>query len=103
MAEPKKIPLTIYPNGKRLVIGEAEVQIVDGRVEILSNVYDSDFLKDSALSFMSIGSDLKEAAITTPPHTHKPVQHRDGAPPWCNYCKLTADFTVPTSKLKKEH
>jgi hypothetical protein len=32
-----------------------------------------------------------------PIHDHKPKQHRDGKPPWCPECKLTADFTVPKS------
>jgi|SRR5690625_768744 len=26
---------------------------------------------------------------------HKPVQHRDGKPPWCNRCGLTAAGTTP--------
>jgi hypothetical protein len=28
-------------------------------------------------------------------HDHKPIQHRDGKPPWCPVCKLTADGQVP--------
>lgn len=31
--------------------------------------------------------------------THKPVQHRDGKPPWCKECGLTAAGTVPMSKI----
>ena len=30
---------------------------------------------------------------------HKPVQHRDGKPPWCNRCGLTVGFTTPVSRL----
>ena len=30
-------------------------------------------------------------------HLHLPIQHRDGKPPWCNICGLTAERTKPTS------
>lgn len=33
---------------------------------------------------------------------HKPVQHRDGKPPWCKKCGLTAHGKVPVSKIKLE-
>ncbi|QFP94943.1 hypothetical protein SEA_OHMYWARD_61 [Gordonia phage OhMyWard] len=26
---------------------------------------------------------------------HRPVQHRDGKPPWCYLCRLTADWENP--------
>jgi hypothetical protein len=29
------------------------------------------------------------------PHLHQPAQHRDGKPPWCRSCGLTADFKQP--------
>ncbi|KKI16382.1 MULTISPECIES: hypothetical protein [unclassified Leucobacter] len=29
-------------------------------------------------------------------HDHKPVQHRDGLPPWCNACGFTTDWTHHT-------
>ena len=29
---------------------------------------------------------------------HKPVQHRDGKPPWCDGCGLTASGEEPVSK-----
>lgn len=33
---------------------------------------------------------------------HKPVQHRDGKPPWCRACGKTAANTVPNSRFSKE-
>lgn len=33
---------------------------------------------------------------------HAPVQHRDGKPPWCNECGLTADFTEPVSRFTRQ-
>lgn len=33
---------------------------------------------------------------------HKPVQHRDGKPPWCNKCGLTAHYTAPKSRFEKK-
>ncbi len=44
---------------------------------------------------------VKDAQML-PDHDHKPVQHRDGCPPWCETCKLTADFTIPISRLGKQ-
>jgi hypothetical protein len=38
-------------------------------------------------------------ADTEPDHDHNPVQHRDGKPPWCKVCGLTADHEVPTSRF----
>lgn len=32
-------------------------------------------------------------------HEHRPVQHRDGKPPWCRECGLTADFKMPVSRI----
>lgn len=29
-------------------------------------------------------------------HEHQPKQHRDGKPPWCHACGLTATGQVPT-------
>lgn len=31
---------------------------------------------------------------------HYPVQHRDGKPPWCASCGLTAEFEVPEGRLQ---
>lgn len=30
---------------------------------------------------------------------HNPIQHRDGKPPWCRICGLTADGQVPKSRI----
>lgn len=34
-------------------------------------------------------------------HIHQPVQHRDGKPPWCNTCGLTAEGKEPRSRFRK--
>lgn len=34
-----------------------------------------------------------------PCSNHNPVQHRDGKPPWCRACGLTADYQEPRSRL----
>lgn len=36
------------------------------------------------------------------PHNHKPVQHRDGKPPWCNECGLTRDLQIPIWMFNKK-
>lgn len=33
-------------------------------------------------------------------HNHKPVQHRDGKPRWCNECGLTGDGQKPRTKAE---
>ena len=33
---------------------------------------------------------------------HRPVQHRDGKPPWCKTCGLTARGTRPIGRLDPE-
>jgi hypothetical protein len=33
-------------------------------------------------------------------HDHKAVQHRDGKEPWCQECRLTADYREPKSRFK---
>lgn len=32
-------------------------------------------------------------------HDHRPVQHRDGKPPWCKVCGLTTEGLEPVSRL----
>jgi hypothetical protein len=34
---------------------------------------------------------------------HKPVQHRDAKPPWCNNCGLTANYLKPASRFDTNH
>lgn len=33
---------------------------------------------------------------------HRPIQHRDGKPPWCHQCLLTEDYKQPVSIFDKE-
>lgn len=35
-------------------------------------------------------------------NNHNPVQHRDGKPPWCDRCGLTAGFNKPRSLFDKK-
>jgi len=41
-----------------------------------------------------VGGEQPETCVS-----HKPVQHRDGKPPWCRKCGRTVLFEVPTSRL----
>lgn len=40
-----------------------------------------------------------EHAVPIGTHNHQPIQHRDGKPPWCPTCGLTAEGTEPVSRL----
>lgn len=35
-------------------------------------------------------------------HDHRPVQHRDGKPPWCKVCGLTEDGETPASRISSD-
>lgn len=37
----------------------------------------------------------EELNLNPPCPDHKPVQHRDGKPPWCPVCRLTATWDNP--------
>ena len=43
-----------------------------------------------------------ETTATEPCPDHNPVQHRDGSPPWCPRCGLTAAMTEPVSRFKRD-
>lgn len=43
-----------------------------------------------------------QAMILPPKHDHKPIQHRDGKPPWCKECRLTGGYDIPRSMIKKK-
>ena len=43
-----------------------------------------------------------EMTTTEPCPDHNPVQHRDGNPPWCPRCGLTAAMTEPVSRFKRD-
>ena len=43
-----------------------------------------------------------ETTATEPCPDHNPVQHRDGNPPWCPRCGLTAAMTEPVSRFKRD-
>ncbi|MGX9348141.1 hypothetical protein [Microbacterium sp. KNMS] len=42
------------------------------------------------------------AAAVLACESHRPVQHRDGKPPWCNSCGLTAAGHQPSSRFDRE-
>ncbi len=33
---------------------------------------------------------------------HRPIQHRDGKPPWCHQCGLTQGYAIPRSRFETE-
>lgn len=46
--------------------------------------------------------DTITSAALDPCPDHKPVQHRDGSPPWCNTCGRTLGGLKPTSRLDRK-
>lgn len=55
---------------------------------------------DSEVVAYILGDNDSRLAILDKPicADHNPVQHRDGKPPWCRDCGLTADFENPTAR-----
>lgn len=47
------------------------------------------------------GTPVGPAASDIDCRNHQPRQHRDGKPPWCNECGLTADGQQPRSRFEK--
>lgn len=41
-------------------------------------------------------------SVSRPCVNHKPIQHRDGKPPWCKECGLTADYRIPPSRFDRK-
>jgi hypothetical protein len=54
---------------------------------------------DPSTTTLSV-TESPQAQVASPEfHHHKPVQHRDGKPPWCNHCGLTSDGKPPVSRF----
>lgn len=51
---------------------------------------------------LHIFSPAQMRLVTDGCHNHQPKQHRDGKPPWCANCGLTATYEEPTSRLTRE-
>ena len=67
-------------------------------------------LIDTGKRMIELGMQLRDHGFDVPieytmpsdieqDHDHLPVQHRDGRPPWCNACGLTAGGQEPESRF----
>lgn len=84
------IPITADVDATRSGVGVLRVDMVN-LATLLRSVADS------------LSPDQQHTAPeAVPAHDHKPVQHRDGKPPWCKICGLTASFHVPRSAFARE-
>lgn len=95
---------------RRAVVPEPE-EVTDEQVRVALNTFwtavePHDPVVDPA-DFPAMRAALEAAAVVpvqTPPTStcgdHRPVQHRDGKPPWCKSCGLTASFAVPHSRFE---
>lgn len=120
-----QVPLVVYENGERRVVGKADVDVDTGEVDCV--VEDEKLQQQLApdantFSFIASAGNLEKIPYiywhppsyldnfggTQMDHTteivghpgHNPVQHRDGKPPWCRTCGLTANFEKPESEFK---
>ena len=54
------------------------------------------------LGFSSTGARCYGVNIMSDCPGHRPVQHRDARPPWCNKCGLTAGGANPISRWERK-
>lgn len=67
------------------------------------------FAHDRCVRKAQAGQDPNQEALFEMPEkdeppvcwSHKPVQHRDGKPPWCPACGRTKDRSIPVSFMSK--
>ncbi|WP_291053703.1 hypothetical protein [Herbiconiux sp.] len=94
-----KVPasIVISAEGSSEPLGTAEFELT---VHVGGD-YAGDATKRSMADALRQAADDIEAQLFHEPsaHHHRPVQHRDGKPPWCNACGLTASHAVPVSRF----
>lgn len=89
----QRVPAYLEVDGKKLEIGTGLVDNDMRCVEISVDPNLSSMLRDK------IGVSIGDVSIECA--KHKPRQHRDAKPPWCDACGLTAEFKKPVSFLEK--
>ena len=75
----------------RLVLGAGSGNLLPlGSIQV-----DTETLNANIADALVQAADELRGMNSTPPTctAHNPVQHRDGKPPWCNTCGLTANGT----------
>lgn len=76
------------------LIGAEFVKIRDDFTRVTAHIEETDA---ELMRGLSVDDRLAAAECSD----HKPRQHRDGKPPWCRKCGLTAAGLVPISALKR--
>jgi hypothetical protein len=103
------IPVVIYVNGVRRVIGQARIEA--GSAGVMAHMELNSDNPELAASFLQGMSGLSlsedEASVTESPSPHSPndpehvaVNHHDGLQPWCDTCKLTEGYLRPRPLIK---
>lgn len=105
------VPVVVQIGKDKRVVGEAELEVVEGGIGVSMRLGTDDpadalkFLR-GGVTGISMTDEMKdisyaeaEALFEFEAHEHRPVQHRDGKPPWCDFCKLTVDFGKPVSRI----
>lgn len=97
----QRVPAYLDLPEKRIEVGTA---LVDNDMNCVTITL-KDELPAEARSFFaqqdsaySISPEIDPSQLCS---DHKPVQHRDSAPPWCNKCGLTAKYEFPRRRLSK--
>ena len=104
------VPLTAFIHGKKQVIGKA-YETENG----IAMEFDENTPEDLRKAIMGSGptfaisegwNEKVDPPVNKRPdnvqeHIHKPVQHRDGKPPWCHTCGLTIGYLIPESRIHR--
>lgn len=110
--EPLIVDAVVHANGQRNVVGKARLTTDDeGNMEIdldidMKHPLSKTFVNNlDPLSVHPRDADISvvhpDDPAHLPKHAHNPVQHRDGKPPWCNFCGLTVGYLKPQSRIPK--
>lgn len=97
----QRVPAYADINGKKTEIGTALVDLDMG----CATVTVSDEIFASLIRVVVPGTSIAEEVFVDPTQLcseHKPRQHHDAKPPWCDKCGLTAGYEFPVGRLDRE-
>lgn len=90
----RRVPAYLDIDGVKTEIGTAVVDLDMGCATVTVNhASASHILQDKAIDTFSVAPEKSC-------NDHKPIQHRDSKPPWCNKCGLTVDYEIPVGRLR---
>lgn len=89
----QRVPAYMDVDGVKTEIGTAMVDLDMGCATVtIEHASAFHFVKEMDVNSFSYVTE-------TPCNEHKPQQHRDAKPPWCDKCGLTANMEMPVGRF----